>query len=137
MVTLQRMPGWELRFSNYLEKKKNAPFIWGANDCILFAVKAVEEITGVNVYEEYLGYKTEIGAFRIVERNGGLESLISKHFGQSHKNILSAKRGDIAMLKTPEKTIGIVDDSGRFICNVSDEGFARLPLIKAWCVWSY
>lgn len=132
-----RQEGWELRLSNYLNAVRNKQFIWGENDCVLFAVKAAEKITYENHYSQYLGYTDEIGAKAIIDEAGGLENLISRHFGPSHRNILLAKRGDLAMLKMPHKTIGIVDDSGKYVCGVSEDGYARIPLNKAWCIWSY
>lgn len=132
-----RQEGWELRLSNYLKSSQTKEFVWGENDCVLFAVKAAEKITYEDHYSQYLGYTNEAGAKMIITEAGGLEKLISRHFGNYHKNILSAKRGDLVMLKLPSKTIGIVDDSGRFVCGVSERGYERVPLNKAWCVWSY
>lgn len=132
-----RTEGWELRLSNYLKAMRDQPFAWGENDCVLFAVKAAELITGVNTYSEYLGYTDEHGARDIITEAGSLEKLISRHYGEGHRNILLAKRGDLAMLKLPSKTIGVVDDSGRFVCGVSEMGFTRVPLSKAWRIWSY
>lgn len=132
-----RLDGWELRLSNYLKESKDKPFVWGENDCVLFSVKAVEIITGENTYGQYLGYVDEEGAQEIIGEAGGLEQLISRHFSNSHRNILLAKRGDLAMLKLPSKTIGIVDDSGRFVCGVSEVGYVKVPLEKAWRIWSY
>jgi hypothetical protein len=132
-----RQEGWELKLSGYLRESKDKPFVWGVNDCVLFGVKAVELITGENHYEQYLGYTDEHGAKEIINEAGSLEKLISRHFGKPHRNILLAKRGDLAMLKSPSKTIAIVDDSGRFVCGVSESGYARVPLSNAWCIWSY
>lgn len=132
-----RQEGWELRLSNYLKAMQNAPFVWGKNDCVLFAVKAAEKITYEDHYSRYLGYNDEKGAKEIISEAGSLEALISRHFGNPHRKVLSAKRGDLVMLKYPSKTIAIVDDSGRFACGVSETGFSKVPLEKAWCVWSY
>lgn len=132
-----RLEGWELKLSNYLKEARNKPFVWGENDCVLFSVKGVEVLTGVDTYSQYLGYTDEQGAKDIINEAGSLEKLISRHFGNSHRNILLAKRGDLAMLKMPSKTIGIVDDSGRFVCGVSEMGYVRVPLEKAWRIWSY
>jgi hypothetical protein len=132
-----RLEGWEIRLSQYLRESKNHVFEWGKNDCVLFAVKGAEIITGINTYNDYLGYNDEAGAFDIIRKNGGMESLISNHFGHSHKMILKAKRGDLALLKLPQLSLGIVDDSGQYVACVSEKGYARIPLIKAWRIWSY
>lgn len=132
-----RYEGWEKRFSDYLMESQSKGFQWGVFDCVLFAVKAVEVITGVNVYGEYLGYKSQSGADKIIKKNGSLESLISKHFGDGHDYILRAKRGDLALVRIPYRAIGVVDDSGQFVAVMSDKGYARIPLSKAKRIWSY
>lgn len=133
-----RPEGWEMRLSNYLKENRNAVFEWGYRDCVMFAIKGVEVITGVNMYAEYLGYSTEDQAKQIIDENGGLSGLISKHFGAGHRNFKQAKRGDLVMMKLPQPTIGIVDDSGQRIAALTEkDGMIRLPLEKAWRVWSY
>lgn len=132
-----RIEGWEIKFSEYLKNAKSFSFEWGRNDCVLYAVKAAEVITGENTYKEYLGYSNEVEARKIIEDNGGFESLISKHFGYAHSNILKARRGDLVLVRMPELCLGIVDDSGQRISCVSEKGYAILPLKKAWRIWSY
>lgn len=126
------------KLSNYIISKRDAPFEWGQNDCVLFAFKGLEMITGQNHYQSYLPYSTEEQAYNIVRECGGIEKMIMKHLGQGHKNILKAKRGDIVLLKAPELTCGLVDDSGQFVVATGKDGLKRLPLsnrIKR--VWSY
>lgn len=132
-----RTEGWERRFSEYLKESKNKAFSWGDNDCILFSVKGAEIVTGVDTYSSYLGYMDEQGANAIIQENGGIESLISKHFGHSHKDVFKARRADLVMIKRPYLSIGMVDDSGEFVACVSEIGYARVPLKNAWRVWSY
>lgn len=131
-----RTEGWEKRFSDYLDKMRLKPFIWGENDCMMFAAKAYEVITGNNCYSQYGQYDSEESAMGIINSNGGLNNIIKKELGRGSKVILSAKRGDIALLKIPALTCGIVDDSGQFIAVPSEKGLVRYPLLKAWRIWS-
>lgn len=132
-----RPEGWELRFSQYLEDTKKTPFEWGFNDCVMFAAKGLEVITGQDFYSQYLGYTTELGANEIVKENGGLENLISQHIGNPHKNYLNARRGDMVLLKAPLLCLGLVDDTGQNIVAVSPLGWIKVPLSKAYKIWSY
>lgn len=132
-----RREDWLKRLSEYLKMNKDTPFEWGVNDCILFAAKGYEYITGIDHYSEYLGYSTEDQAKEILKKNDGFEGIIGKHIGKGHKNILLAKRGDVVLLKIPALTCGLVDDSGMFIAAPSAEGIKRLPLTKAVRIWSY
>lgn len=131
-----RLPGWERSLSDYLAEMRGAPFQWGINDCILFAVKGVERMTGVKVYDGYLGYVDQAGANTILDAEGGFEALIAKHFGAGHGNILQAKRGDLVILKIPNYTCGLVDDSGQSIVITGPNGVVRYPLKKAWRVFA-
>ena len=135
MVT--RTEGWELRFSNYLKSARDMAFEWGNHDCIMFPAKALEVITGENFYEEYKGYTTKEGADEVLETNGGMVGIVTQHLGQSHRNFMQAKRGDLVLMKLPDLTLGIVDDSGQRIAAVTLKGLVRLPIDKAWRIWSY
>lgn len=131
-----RTDGWEKRFSDYLASRQNMPFEWGVNDCILFAAKGYEVITGTEYYSKFLPYSTEEEAKEIIEKNGGFYSLISKDIGRGHRNILKARRGDGVLLKLPNFTCGLVDDSGESIAVPGKQGLVRYPLSKAWRIWS-
>lgn len=131
-----RYSDWPKRLSDYLESKKNTPFEWGVNDCIMFAAKGLEAITGQNHYQEYVGYTTEVGAKALLDANGGFEGIIGKHIGPGHRKHLMARRGDLALLKIPNFTCGIVDDSGQFVAVPSENGLVKYPLTKAWRIWA-
>lgn len=115
------------------------PFKWGSHDCLTFVSGAVASITGYNFQDEYLPYDNEEVAKELLELSGGVEGIISRRLGHSGtENILTAKRGDVVLYKAVEgDTAGIVDDSGRFFCVISQRGLARLPLRAASRVWSY
>lgn len=131
-----RKDNWPLLFSEYLKEKYNSPFRWGVNDCLSFVAGAIQVITGEDLYKKYKGYKTEEGA--LAKMNGKtVENIIAENFGGGHRNILQAKRGDIVLVKMPEFMAGIVDDSGQRIALVSKKGLIRIPLEKAWRIWSY
>lgn len=132
-----RHEDWPKRLSQYLADKMKAPFEWGVNDCIMFGAKGIEALTGVNHYQEYVGYTDEQGAKELLKQNGGIEGIVSKHLGPGHRNILKAKRGDMVLLKIDGFTCGLIDDSGQFIAAVTEEGLTRIPLKRAWRIWSY
>lgn len=132
-----RIEGWELKLSDYISNSKDVIFEWGKNDCTIFTAKAVEVITGYDFYSQYLGYKTKEDAQKIIDENGGFAKLVSKHLGNPHNNFLSAKRGDLAMVKCPDVCLGFVDDSGSKVLVLSEKGYVRIPLSKAFKIWSY
>lgn len=131
-----RFEDWPRRLSDYLSAMKDVPFEWGVNDCILFAAKGYESMTGIDYYSQYLPYSNEAEAKAILESNGGFEGIIGANIGPGHRNILKAKRGDPVLLKIPNFTCGLVDDSGQFIAVPSEKGIVKYPLSKAWRIWS-
>lgn len=133
---MKRFEDWPRRLSEFLDQHREKPFVWGENDCVYFVGKAVEALTGEDHYTEYV-YETEQEASQIMSDNGGIAGLIKKALGKGHSNIYSAKRGDIVIMKLPEITAGVVDDSGEYIASLSKDGITRLPLKRAWRVWSY
>lgn len=132
-----RLENWPLLLSDYLAEKRHTPFEWGVNDCVMFAAKGLERLTGQNMYAMYEGYKTEAEAQEIIDNAGGMEALISRHLGPGSRDVLKASRGDLVMMKLPQKTIGMVDDSGQNVACVGPNGMVRLPLKRAWRVWGY
>lgn len=151
---MTRDQGWEMRFAAYLRAKQDEPFEWGKNDCVLFAVKALEVITGINFYEKYLPYGSQDDAAAIMTRWGGIEGLVARDLGDGHANHRLAHRGDLALVQisqnvpgyvnggvrwvnAPDFTLGIVDDSGMRIATVGPHGLVRVPLRKAVRIWSY
>lgn len=129
-----RLEGWEMRISQYIKENENTPFEWGKNDCVLFIAKAVELITGLDYYSQFK-YSTKEEAEKIIEENNGIQGLLTKYLGQPHNNYMLAGRGDIVLMRLPEITCGLVDDSGQRIVALSEKGIVRLPLNKAWRIF--
>lgn len=132
-----RHDNWPDLLSQYLKECKKKPFAWGEHDCILFAAKCIERLTGENLYHSYLIYDNEAGAHGVVSSNGGLSEIVKKHLGPGHRDIMKARRGDLVMMKMNGETIGVVDDSGENIACVSHDGLKRFPLKTAWRIWGY
>lgn len=134
---VNRHPDWSRKLSDFLKNRRALPFQWGSNDCLAFASAAVQALTGVDFFSEYAGYSDESEAAELLKQNGGVKGIIRKHLGGGTNAILSAKRGDIALVRMPRDTAGVVDDSGQFIALISPSGMVRVPLSKATRVWSY
>lgn len=128
--------GWENRLSEYLQKMKDEPFEWGKNDCILFAAKGYEAMHCENYYSKYLPYSTKEEAHAILKKYGGFRGIIGKNIGSGHKNYLKARRGDPVLIKAPDITCGLVDDTGQFVVAPSEKGMVKYPLSSAWYIWS-
>lgn len=138
-MVIQRIEGWPLLLSRFLRVRREMPFAWGSNDCLIFAADCVLALAGVDPAERWRGYATEAEAAAILAANGGVNALIADGLGhKGQRNMLTARRGDIVTMKLDGRlTAGVVDDSGTRIASVAEKGMTRLPLTKAWRIWSY
>lgn len=134
---VKRLEDWPKRLSSFLDERRDMPFEWGKNDCLTFLAKGAESMTGNDYYSKYAGYNSEDGANEKLKEHGGIVKIIESYFGAGIRNPLKAHRGDIALIKAPEITAGIVDDSGRYVAVVTKEGLRRFPLEKAWRIWRF
>lgn len=124
--------GWEKRLQAFLDSV--GPFEWGTNDCCMFAVRAVEVMTGVDHGKPYRGYKTALGAHRRLEKYGGVEGIATIELGEP-KSVLFAKRGDVVSVLIGENLLlGIC--LGDKIAAVSENGLIFLPMECAQNAWS-
>lgn len=132
-----RAENWPKLLSAYLAERRYMPFEWGANDCMTFAGKGVEALTGHDYYTAYSDYSDEASANAMLAANGGIQGIITACLGAGTDKIKTARRGDIALVRLPSETAGIVDDTGQRIALVSKDGMLRVPLSKAVRVWGY
>lgn len=132
-----RLPDWPKLLSEFLIERKSMPFEWGVNDCMAFTCAAVNRLSGNDYFPEYSDYHDEETARLLLERSGGVTGIINACLGEGSRNVINAKRGDVVVVKIPEVTAGIVDDTGQRIALVTKDGLTRVPLVKAWRYWSY
>lgn len=117
-----RISTWEQALSDYIGSKRNEPFVYGVNDCCMFAAGAVHVMTGVDPMAEFRGkYKSLAGSVRALKEigEGDLEKTIDGKFPVIP--VSSAQRGDIAFF---DGSLGIID--GGFAWFVSDDGLERV-----------
>ncbi len=117
--------GWELRFSNYLKRMKNTPFVYGESDCVSFVAGAVKEITGKEYKFDYDAEYAE--SINLLEE-------AKKLLGNMNTNTLLAQRGDVVY--TIHGAMGIVDDSGTKIAVMTKEGMRKIPMTHCKGFWS-
>ena len=124
--------GWEKRLNEFLDSV--GPFEWGSNDCCMFAVKAVEVMTGEDHGKPYRGYKTGLGAARRLEKHGGVEGIATIELG-APKPVLYVKRGDVVSVKNDGNLLlGIC--LGDKIAAVSETGLVFLSTDTIQNAWS-
>lgn len=97
-----RVDGWPEKLLALIDAHQHTPHAWGEHDCVMFAGKAVEVITGVDFVAQFRGtYSTEAEAEAILDREGGIEPWCVKHFG-APVAVGLARRGDLLIGPSPQ-----------------------------------
>jgi uncharacterized protein DUF6950 len=120
-----------------IKSYKNKPFVWGVNDCCLFAANTVLALTGEDLAEEFRGkYHTKLGAAKVLKQHGfhSIEQLLIAKLGQPIAP-LTATYGDVALIENHqgELAAGIVFRSSVYC--VGPQGLIQLPLSNVIHVW--
>lgn len=145
---------WPSLLAKYLAERMNAPFVWGKNDCCLFACDAVFEMTGFDLAIDFRGkYDSALSAVRAMKDFtakvatgakeidsahlvGAVADAIAKEHAIVEIPVLNAQRGDVALvLAARGESLGIVALDGRNVLSPGEKGLVPLPLktaLKAW-----
>lgn len=74
-------PEAQERLAALFVERITAQFVWGRNDCCLFAADAVIAATGRDPADGLRSYADAISAARLVKRLGGMAAIGDKSFG--------------------------------------------------------
>lgn len=125
------------QLNNLLKNHKDQPFVWGKNDCCLFAANTVLATTGKDLAAEFRGkYRTKMGAARILKKHGyqSIEQLLNAKLGTPIAP-LTATTGDVALIENydQERSAGIVFRSSVYCVGL--RGLIQVPLSSVIYVW--
>jgi hypothetical protein len=142
MANKPRKQDWQSRFAKFLEERQNMPFKWGQQDCIIFAARAAQAMTGYNFVAENKregrGYKTRAQAEAMLDEHfkGKIQNVFTFFLGKPRKDIGFAQRGDIVLIKNRgEFAGGVIDNTGRSIVCAGPRGLMRLKKAEALMYW--
>jgi hypothetical protein len=129
----------------FVSSRHGSPHLWGrrANDCVSFALGAVEAQTGVRPAAQ-LDWTDRLSALRVIRRYGTLEAAFDAFFDRVPPSF--AKRGDIAGV--PASAIAGVSAAesaliamhpmlveGATLCSPGERGLIRAPRGLATIAW--
>jgi len=130
-----RKEGWEKILDDYFASQRNEPFLWGENDCVLFAARCALKIIDRDLSAELLQYGKydKLRAYEIIKENGGsIAGIFDKYFSRKLKTM--AQRGDIALVNhNGSEAAGVV--SGFYVICKSLDGIAHVHrdnILKVW-----
>lgn len=131
-VAPKRIDGWEDAFAAFIENRRNLPFAWGSNDCLVFCRDAVEAITGVRLMEPT--WSTAKEGMRALVEAGGPEAAVSSVLGRGVQNYAEARRGDLVLAEQGNRRVTMVC-LGAQLAGPGVERLEFKPLREAVLVW--
>ncbi len=82
---------------------KDRSFVRGVNDCAVFCLTMVYNMTGFREAFEHIKYTTDRECMKMLKTSGGMKKLVCSYFGDTI-TIGEMKRGDLVALPTaPEE----------------------------------
>lgn len=137
---MRRFEDWPTRLDRFLLARKSEPFVWGKNDCCLFAADAILAMTGEDFAVRFRGKYDDLkGAVKILHELGKSPDSISElpvDFGLEEVPIAYAQRGDVVLIDEQfGESLGIVALDGTSIAAPGIEILIFAPISvgkKAW-----
>jgi len=133
---MMRLKDWQSRFAALVAGARARPFEWGTHDCCLWAADAVQALTGRDPAAQWRGtYSSELGAFRIVFKLGGLPAIAA--LGGAEIDPALAVTGDVGTVRWPDGivSLGVCGGDGRWMV-AGDAGLVTLRdcALRVWGV---
>lgn len=130
-----RLQHWELALDAFLHARRNVPFVWGANDCALFAADAVQTITGHDPAPAGLrAHRTSKQALRALARHGGLTGIATQALGQP-RPASQACVGDVVLLAVGKRDY-LAICNGATALGPSASGLVAVDMSAARMSWA-
>lgn len=135
---MNRPEDWPDRLAAFIEERRNVPFAWGTQDCMLFSADAVLMLRGVDIMAAYRGlYATEAEAEALLNRDGGIDAIlatVAEQAGLAERAPKLARRGDLAMVEHGNQLMaGIV--TGIHVAVTGADGLAFVSARKIRRAW--
>jgi len=132
---LSRRDDWVGQMWSAIEDHTDAPFVWGLNDCCLFAARVVDAMTDSDFELELSSqYSDEETALAYIASHGSLEAAVTSHLGDPSPG--RALRGDVVMVDGGNgHALGIC--VGGTVAALTDKGPLFMPrsaIITRWAI---
>jgi hypothetical protein len=137
MTHLKRFNDWPERLSAHIHARMKEPFIWGQNDCCLFAMDCVKAITGEDLAVPYRGYTSQAQALRLLKKHGGIAGIaeaVAHSYAIPEITPVMTGRGDVCLFDAGYgDTLGIC--TGANVFAPAPHGLASIPTLKVNRAW--
>lgn len=137
---IRRVEGWPIALSAELKRREKMPFVWGENDCMMFAADCIYIMSGIDFAADFRGkYDSREGADAIIAEYGTVIKMLSHILDCSpERNFMLATRGDVALVSVNgTDAVGVVDDTGRRVAVLTESGLARVGKQHVKWIWRW
>ena len=139
---MTRVGNWQGLLQAFLTEHQFDTFEYGRWDCCMFVCDAVRAMTGTDPARDIRGtYSTPMESRRVMRAYGarsmrGLVETVTARCGMPEVQVLSAHRGDAALVVTGRScSLGLVGLNGREVVLTSAKGLWSVPLPMASRAW--
>jgi hypothetical protein len=123
------------RLDALVAQRMVAPFVWGVQDCCLWAADCVQAMTGTDHAADVRGtYSTAAGALRVLQQLGGIEAMGARAGAPIPP--LAAGVGDVGLIVLEDRSLLAVCMGAVWLAPAA-QGLAARPLggvLRAWRV---
>lgn len=133
---MTRVIDWPERLSAVVASAQDQPYVLGVWDCLRFSCKCIDEMTGINYWPRFEGYRTRREALvTILKIAPTLADAVTKVLGVDPIDVAFAGRGDLVIYNDGEDHLGIC--VGPTVAVLGAESLAFVPrenprLLKCW-----
>lgn len=141
---MTRKQDWQKHLHEFVDSRRKAPFVWGANDCALFVCDGIKAMTDVDIAVDFRDkYATQLGALKTIKEVTGGENVedvanfVTVKFGMADaRSPLFAQRGDAVLFDGAEgPALGLVYLDGVHAVFVGEAGLRQVALSKCRRAW--
>lgn len=117
------------------------PFLWGTNDCCIFAAAAVSALTGSNPMAAFEPYGTTRGSMRKalrrtlrrLEKAGGLKAIASVYLGEAVPPLMAGVGDVVLVMNAGREMLGVCN--GVNVLAPGEKGIVALGMDAATAAW--
>jgi hypothetical protein len=131
---MNKLHDWQVRFEAFIASRNSTPFIWGKNDCAIFAADCVHALTGCDVaLPAFRRHTTERQAARLLKRHGGVAGIATAALG-SPVPATTAQVGDVVLAKAGGRDMLAICNGDTCVAP-SPAGLVFIPMASASVCW--
>lgn len=135
---MSRFEDWPTKLEEFLELRREMPWLWSRHDCVTFAAGAVESMTGREFVDWKDEYNDPSGAMRALQKRElkGPADWADENFEEIHPAM--AQRGDLVLLPSergPWRSGALGICTGRYAACADEVGYHLEHMSRALRAW--